>query len=576
MDSSASSSVARAATRILDILELFAQRPDGLTLSEAAAELGVPVSSLHALMHALAARDYLRRGANDRRFTLGTRLIEVGLGYLDLAEPLAAARRAMQAVVRTCGETAHVAVLSDRDVVYLAGERDHQPLGVAIHVGARVPAYATAAGKALLARLSDNEITALHGDSAWPPPMALTSHAPTSLDALWYEVEEIRWTGYAYDVDGVNQGVHSIAAVLSPDHGRTPAALTVMAPTARLQNDSIAHIIATIRSVAQSAAVSQQTRPRPLIGWSLATLHNDTYREMRRAASTMMARLGGRILWTDAHDNEHKQMADVRRILEERPDALIIQPVNAVSADALFVEARRQGVLVACFQRPARSRSFDFFAGGHTYQEGCMQAHSLVRAMGARGDVLIVEGDPYNDNARNIAQGNRDTLTHYPDVHILDSQPSGLWSRDTARLIVQDTLEVYGAERLRGIIAANDDMAVGVIDVLAGRGLAGQIAVVAGDGDRTTLDLIRSGILTGTAFQDPATLATTTLGFVTAIVDGRTSVDDLPLQRIFHAPAGPPVRVLDVPYTWIDASTLAVLEDYWSGHEAARIARLSA
>jgi len=576
MESSTSSGVARAATRILDTLELFAQRPDGLTLSEAAAELDVPVSSLHALMRALEARGYLRRGVNDRRFTLGTRLIEVGLGYLDLAEPLAAARRAMQTVAEACGETVHVAVLSERDAVFLAGERAHHPLGVAIHVGARLPAHATAAGKALLAILPDNEITALYGNIAWPHLTALTSRAPTSLDALLYDVDEARWTGYAYDVEGVNQGVHSIAAVLSPDHGRPPVALTVAAPAARLQKETITHIIDTVRATATGPTMSRQTRPRPLIGWSLATLRHDTYREMRRAASTMMARIGGCILWTDAHDDEHKQMADVRRILEERPDALIIQPVNAVSADMLFEEARRRGVLVTCFQRPARSRSFDFFAGGNTYQEGCMQAHGLARAIGARGDVLIVEGDPYNDNARNIAQGNRDTLAHYPAVRILDSQPSGLWSRETARLIVEETLEVYGAERLRGIIAANDDMAVGVVNVLTTRGLAGRIVVAAGDGDRETLDLIRSGLLIGTAFQDPATLATTTLGFVAAIIDGRTSVADLPLQRIFHAPAGPPVRVLDVPYTWVDATNLSVLEGYWSGQEAARSARLSA
>src|ERR1041385_1220210 len=108
---------ARAATRVLDILELLAQRPAGLTLSEVAAQLSVPVSSLHALMRVLEARSYLTRVRGTRRYCLGPRLPEVSQGYLDPEEPLASARRAMHEVADRCGETVHVAVLSGRDIV---------------------------------------------------------------------------------------------------------------------------------------------------------------------------------------------------------------------------------------------------------------------------------------------------------------------------------------------------------------------------------------------------------------------------------------------------------------------------
>ena len=197
-----------------------------------------------------------------------------------------------------------------------------------------------------------------------------------------------------------------------------------------------------------------------------------------------------------------------------------------------------------------------------------MQAQGLAEALDGSGGVLVIEGDPYNDNARNIAQGNRDTLALYPHLALLDSQPSALWSREAAGQLVREALAIHGPDRLRGIIAANDDMAVGIAEILVEEGLAGRVALVGGDGDHETLELIRRGVMNGTAFQNPAVLAVTALTSVIGVIDGTTQVADLPRASVFYAPAGPPVSVLDVPYTWIDRVNLEVLGRYWSGRAA--------
>jgi IclR family acetate operon transcriptional repressor len=556
---------ARAATRVLDILELLAATPHGLTLSEMAVRLGVPISSLHSLIRTLQSRGYVTGMPGSRRYALGPRLAEVSRGYLDAADPFTAARRAMSWVADRCGETVHLAVLADREAAYVAGSEARHPLSVASRAGQRLPAHATAAGKALLVRLPDEDLAALYAGADWP---RLTTRTSLSLDVLRRELEEARWMGYTHDVEEAEAGVQCLATVLPDELGRPSVALSISVPAARVRSDGIYRLVHLLREVGASpGSTARMARARPLVGWSLSRTRNPVYVEMRQAATEAMRGIGGQILWADAPD-EHKQAADVTRLLEEPLDALIIHPSNAVAAAPLFSQARARGLLLVCYHRPARTRDFDFYAGGDVYQRGCLQAHALARALGYRGGVFVVEGGSYDDNARSIAQGNRDTLASYPGLELLGSQPIEHWSREAARAAVQEALGAHGPSCLRGIIAANDDMALGIAALLAEEGLTGRVALVGGDGDQRVLDLLRSGALAGTAFQDSAALAVTTLKFVVDVLSSTASVSALPQASIFHSPEGPPVRVLDVPYTWIDGTNLHILERHWAERSA--------
>ena len=55
----------KSALRVLDIFELLAQYPDGISLSEISAKLSIPKSSTHNLLATLMSRSYLREGRHD-------------------------------------------------------------------------------------------------------------------------------------------------------------------------------------------------------------------------------------------------------------------------------------------------------------------------------------------------------------------------------------------------------------------------------------------------------------------------------------------------------------------------------
>src|SRR5260370_32856302 len=85
----------KSADRTLDIFELFAAEPQGLTIAEISDRLGVARSSTHGLVHTLAARGYLVQDGGGR-FQLGARLIQLGLNVVDRLELPVAARAALE------------------------------------------------------------------------------------------------------------------------------------------------------------------------------------------------------------------------------------------------------------------------------------------------------------------------------------------------------------------------------------------------------------------------------------------------------------------------------------------------
>lgn len=228
-----------AVTRALDILELFLDESgdgDGTrSAPEVTRALRLPRTTVHELMTTLAARSYLvpvpgRPG----RYRLGVRAYQLGSRY---AEPLglaAEARRVAREVADGCGETVHVAVLDDLDIVYLAKAVPESGPAPAVcdvsAVGRRLPAHCTAVGKMLLASLSQDEFdTRVDGRDL----TALTPAGVTGHDALRAQLAAVRDTGLATEHGEADPDVSCVAAPVRDSTGQVVAALAIAVPTSR-------------------------------------------------------------------------------------------------------------------------------------------------------------------------------------------------------------------------------------------------------------------------------------------------------------------------------------------------------
>src|SRR6476469_9705852 len=210
-----------AATRALRVLRYLAGQPDPVTLDRLAAEVGLPRSTAYHLVTTMLEEGFVVHLPKENRYGLGVAAFEVGSGYAR-QEPLQRISRwHLATLVDTVGQSAHLAVLHGRDVLYVLEERAPGRPPLVTDVGVRLPAHLTASSRAVLADLPPAQVRALYPDRT----AFVDRHGvgPQSLSGLRTLLSETRQRGYAVEEGEVTPGFASVAAAVL-DHNQHPVA----------------------------------------------------------------------------------------------------------------------------------------------------------------------------------------------------------------------------------------------------------------------------------------------------------------------------------------------------------------
>jgi DNA-binding IclR family transcriptional regulator len=216
-------SLAPALSRGLQILELLAEAPRGLSLSEIAARLGIAKSSAFGLCTVLTERNFLQRSA-EGMFGIGIRIVDLAsarLGHSDLTLEFYAA---CESLGKMGEQTAVLSVLDGADVMYVACRNSPQPLGITFKTGMRLPACCTATGKAFLSTLSDDKVRALYRSSEIK---TLTKAGVASVNDLLAQLAWIRETGVSIDNGETREHMYSVGAPILDRNGQAKAAVAI-------------------------------------------------------------------------------------------------------------------------------------------------------------------------------------------------------------------------------------------------------------------------------------------------------------------------------------------------------------
>ena len=151
-----------AATRTLRVLRFLASQPDPVPLDRIVRACELPRSTAYHLLGAMIDEGFVVHLPDEHRYGLGVAAFEVGSGYVR-QEPLQRiARRPLADLVDRTAQSAHLAVLHGRDVLYVLEERAPGRPPLVTDVGVRLPAHLTASGRALLALLPASQVRALY------------------------------------------------------------------------------------------------------------------------------------------------------------------------------------------------------------------------------------------------------------------------------------------------------------------------------------------------------------------------------------------------------------------------------
>jgi IclR family pca regulon transcriptional regulator len=217
--------------RGLAILSCFTPKRPVLGIADIADELGMSRSTTHRYVITLVALGYLEQGAS-RKYRLGLRVTNLGMSALNSTGLREHAHPYLEELRQRTSYTTSLAVLDGSEIVYVDRARSFRraqgKIDLDLHPGSRLPAYATAMGKILLAYLPEADQRELLGS------IKLAKRGPntiTSKKALRDELDEVREEGFAVNDQELAPDLFAIAAPVRNEAREVVAAINVAAPS---------------------------------------------------------------------------------------------------------------------------------------------------------------------------------------------------------------------------------------------------------------------------------------------------------------------------------------------------------
>jgi DNA-binding IclR family transcriptional regulator len=250
----------QSVTRVIQILEALCASPTPVSLAHLSRILQAPKSSLAALLRGLAEAQFVV--SSDGAFRLGPSAFGLGSALLEARRNLQSSdlvREGMQRLANRSGETVLFAVRdSGADTItYVDVIESRNAVRFAVQRGDRRALYCTAAGRALLATLSEADLKS-YLDRLQPQP--LTPHTETNKQRLAEQIATARKAGVAQTVDQASDGVTGTASAIQDASGTVLGALVVAAPTSRLR-DQGAELVTLV--LTEATAISRCLGHRP-------------------------------------------------------------------------------------------------------------------------------------------------------------------------------------------------------------------------------------------------------------------------------------------------------------------------
>jgi len=239
--------------RALALLEALSHQGPDLTLAQISALLKLHKSTAHRLIMVLERHRLIEKNSNTGKYRLGLKLFELGtkaVSQLDLRER---AHPFLERAVLHTGETGHLCVYDDGEVIYLDKIEPDRSVRLTSSVGRRNPAYCTAVGKAIMAFLPEAQVETSVQKHGLPQ---LTRKTITNMLDLCADLARVRKLGYAIDDEEHEEGVLCVGAPVWSVGPYPIAAISVSGPIFRLSHEKVPAVAESM--IAMANALSRE------------------------------------------------------------------------------------------------------------------------------------------------------------------------------------------------------------------------------------------------------------------------------------------------------------------------------
>jgi DNA-binding IclR family transcriptional regulator len=247
--------------RTFQILDILADDGLGQGVTELAEKLSLHKSTTHRLIMVLESSRYVERDNATGKYRLGSRILELGLSALSRLDIYEVARPHLRNLVAESGETAHIGVMRNGEIISIVNVESTQALRTPSAIGTSHPAHCSSLGKAILAFSSEDAVNDFFKGRTME---AYTPKTITSAEGLLKEIEAIRQSGYAIDDEEREEGLRCIGAPVWNSAGEVIAAVSIAGPVFRITRDRTAGLAAAVDKAARriSAALGYRSQSK--------------------------------------------------------------------------------------------------------------------------------------------------------------------------------------------------------------------------------------------------------------------------------------------------------------------------
>lgn len=247
---------------------------------------------------------------------------------------------------------------------------------------------------------------------------------------------------------------------------------------------------------------------KPVVGLVMKSLANEFFKTMEEGARKFAKEDGSFELIPVGMNSEtdfDTQIAAVENFITRQVDLIVLAPADSAGMAFPVKRAVDAGITVVNFDVTLDKGALkkaglpeDFLFVGPDNADGAeMVGNYLGETLGHGGKVIIIEGNPGADNAKQRKAGFMRSVEKYK-LNLLASRTAH-WETEEANTLMTNLLTLH--PDVQGIMCANDSMAVGVEKAIAAAGKTGQIQIVGFDNIGAVQRLIKEGKVLATIDQ---------------------------------------------------------------------------
>jgi IclR family pca regulon transcriptional regulator len=227
----------------LELLECLSLKPGPLSLSELSELSGLDRSTTQRMAHTLVQKGYLEKGSRGRGFVPGKKILERTFDYLRNSPLIERATPILTDLQKETGERVDLSLFDDLTIIYALRRQTKRQTYFATLIGRRIPTFCSSGGRAMLSRLSDEEVDDILRRSTL---QALTPKTETSPARIKKKVEEARRLNYSMAMEESLLGEIALSSAVVDHEGRPVAAVHIAGSYAEWTSEAFAQRFAPL------------------------------------------------------------------------------------------------------------------------------------------------------------------------------------------------------------------------------------------------------------------------------------------------------------------------------------------